>query len=84
MFPIRKTSNFHQYFHWSYKIWKSGSTKLYDITTLKKQFFFKKITVSTQKHKKYLWFSKMSKGTDGDTKSNSSDIESFFKLQRSK
>ena len=83
MFPICKTSDFHQYFHRSHKIWKTGSTKL-DITTLKKQFFFKKITVSTQKHKKYLWFSKMSKVIDGDTESNSSDIESFFKLQRSK
>ena len=41
-FPIRKTSHFHQYFHRSRKIRKSGSTKLYDITTSKKIVLFQK------------------------------------------
>ena len=75
---IRKTSDFHQYFHRSGKRWKSGSTKLYDITTFKKQFFFKRISISAQKHNKYLWFSKISKVTDSDTESDSSDIESLW------
>ena len=78
VFPICKTSNFHQYFHQSRKIQKSASTKLYDITTFKKQLFFKRISVSTQKHNKYLWFSKISKVTDSDTESDSSDIESLL------
>ena len=56
VFPIRKTSDFHQYFHRSRKIRKSGSTKLYDITTFKKQFFFKRISVSTQKLMKPMIF----------------------------
>ena len=83
MFPIRKTSDFHQYFHRSRKIRKSGSTKLYDITTFKKQFFFKIISVITQKHVKYLLFSKMSKVTDSDNESDSSDIESLLSFQLS-
>ena len=36
VFSIRKPSDFHQYFHWSRKIWKSGPSKLYDITKFKK------------------------------------------------
>ena len=78
MFPILKTSDFHQYFHRSRTIRKTGSTKLYDVTMFKKQFFFKRISVSTQKHNKYLWFSKMSKVTDSDTESDSSDIETLL------
>ena len=78
VFPIRKTGAFHQYFHRIRKIRKAGSTKLYDITTFKKQFFFKRISVSTQKNNKYLYFSKMSKVTDSDSESNSSDIESLL------
>ena len=78
VFPIRKTRDFHQYFHPSHKIRKSGSTKRYDIATFKKQFFFKIISVRTQKHIMYLWFSKMSKVTDSDTESDSSDIESLL------
>ena len=70
VFPIRKTSEC--------KIRKSGSTKLYDITTFKKQFSFKRISVSAQKHNKYLWFFKMPKVTDSDTESDSSDIESLL------
>ena len=42
VFSIRKPRHFYQYFHWSRKIWKSGSTKLYDITTLKKIVLFQK------------------------------------------
>ena len=66
MFPIHKTSGFHQYFYRPHKIRKSGSTTLYDITTFKKQFLFKRISISTQKHNKYLWFSKMYKIIDND------------------
>ena len=47
--PIRKPSDFHQYFHRSRKIRKAGSSKLYDITTFQKiVFFFKRISISTQ------------------------------------
>ena len=63
VFPIRKPSDFRQYFYRLRKIQKSVSSQLYDITTFKKQFSLKRISVSTQNQNIQLQYSEISKVT---------------------